>query len=595
MKYDFAGRLSFNQFNTAVGAGGVIKRVYDETLGYDAFSQMTTRSGVHWGNQIWFSETYTNGRINNNPSVHYDAAGNIYQVDGGVDPWTFQNSTFDASGKLVKIYESPAGVETERFFDGAGREAKSTARDLQNPPDVRTNYYIRSTVLGGEIITVANATGRKTKTLVYAAGATLARQTVAYDASWNPIESMEFEQWDASGMSYRQTLPNAIGSYNGAVDSGEADPLGNGVGLDGVDYFEENLPPDRDFPMAQARTAEDSVMYRDGSYVRCFEDGMPTSCARQQWNLASGIAERARSTYGSIYSARDRRYVGFAFFNANQAAARVSVFGLPTGWAPGGMNFTGSGNNAGFNFSGSFGSSAFAAAAAGDLIARNYGGLAGYLYDLASSPFARLGQVNELSSAYQDASESGGGGSGRGGGPAQTQQSTVSPDCLGALKVAKKDINAINRAYAAADLLNRVGKATGMYPKLLAAIGVRETGFQNINQSGGLGKGIFQIDVGQNPNAGNIIGNIEAEATFAAQLLVSRMNHHSSATRGYPSGNYNAYLQFAAAIRDYNARHSVTQNVMNRPGATVADLDRGTALNNYVSNVLNLMNHCFNR
>jgi hypothetical protein len=171
----------------------------------------------------------------------------------------------------------------------------------------------------------------------------------------------------------------------------------------------------------------------------------------------------------------------------------------------------------------------------------------------------------------------------------------VSPECQSALDAANKDINAINRAYDAADILNQVGNTAGIYPKLLAAIGVRETGFQNISQSGGNGRGIFQLDIGQNPQAAKIIGNTEAEATFAAQLLVDSLNYHSNEKRGYPAANYTADLELAAAVRDYNANHEVTRKIMMRTGATIADLDRGTARNTYVSNVLNLANHCFNR
>jgi len=182
--------------------------------------------------------------------------------------------------------------------------------------------------------------------------------------------------------------------------------------------------------------------------------------------------------------------------------------------------------------------------------------------------------------------------------PPQTPTPTpqVSSDCQSALNVANKTVDAIDRAYQSADILNRVGQQTGAPPKLLAAIGVRETGFQNLSQGGGNGRGIFQIDVGQNPNGASILGNTGAEATFAAKnLLIDRMNYHSDAARGYPDGNRNAELQFAAGIRDYNARHSVTRNIMGRPGATVSDLDQGTARDNYVTNVLNLMNNCFNR
>ncbi|MFN2413332.1 MAG: hypothetical protein ABR535_09830, partial [Pyrinomonadaceae bacterium] len=218
----------------------------------------------------------------------------IYDADGRnlhssfPDPYT--DSTYDAAGRFVKFKDSAAQVETERFFDGTGQEAKSVARNLQPPSEVFTNYFIRSSVLNGEIVSVANSSGKKLKTYVRAAGATLARQNVGYDTSGNPVQTLEFEQWDASQMSYRQTLPNAIGSYDGTARSGEADAVGNAVGLNGIDYVQASLPPERDYPLGQARHQSDSVMYRNGTFVRCVEDGMETSCARQQRNLGNGVS-----------------------------------------------------------------------------------------------------------------------------------------------------------------------------------------------------------------------------------------------------------------------------------------------------------------
>lgn len=141
--------------------------------------------------------------------------------------------------------------------------------------------------------------------------------------------------------------------------------------------------------------------------------------------------------------------------------------------------------------------------------------------------------------------------------------------------------------------LQAAAKQTGADAALLAAIGVRESGFQNVSQSGGFGRGIFQIDVGANPQAAGIAGNLQQAAEFVGNYIVTRSNYHSDAQRKYPDSNYNASLEMGAAIRDYNARNTVTSQIMSQPNATIADLDNGTARGNYVSNVLNLAEHCF--
>jgi hypothetical protein len=52
---------------------------------------------------------------------------------------------------------------------------------------------------------------------------------------------------------------------------------------------------------------------------------------------------------------------------------------------------------------------------------------------------------------------------------------------------------AVNRAVSNWNVLETAGEANGIDPAMLAAIGIRETGFRNISQTNGLGTGIFQI------------------------------------------------------------------------------------------------------
>ncbi len=92
--YDFAGRLSSNQFGSSYG-----RQVYGQTVAYDAFSQITNRSTVYWGSSRGFGATYTNGRKTGGyPIPTYDAAGHILDTTGSstnYDRWTF-----DAAGRL---------------------------------------------------------------------------------------------------------------------------------------------------------------------------------------------------------------------------------------------------------------------------------------------------------------------------------------------------------------------------------------------------------------------------------------------------------------------------------------------------------------
>lgn len=73
----------------------------------------------------------------------------------------------------------------------------------------------------------------------------------------------------------------------------------------------------------------------------------------------------------------------------------------------------------------------------------------------------------------------------------------------------------------------------GISAALLAAIGIEESGFQNIAQrGGGDGRGIFQIDIGRNPSV------TEQEAfdfNFAADWVASYLRNSAGRGSGGPS------------------------------------------------------------
>ena len=193
MKYDFAGRLTFNQFGLGLGSdGSQMKRVYQQTITYDAFSQMNQRDTLHWDNQASFTETYTNGRISNNPNIVYDAAGNLTDTTDSISPHDFQHTTFDASGRRTAFYGSSKGrwgsilnMVTQHKsgydFDGDGRpvverEGYQSYHVNQPPPapwqpEVRS-YQVWSSVLGSSLTTI-NTNGTKSSTKVFAGNAVI--------------------------------------------------------------------------------------------------------------------------------------------------------------------------------------------------------------------------------------------------------------------------------------------------------------------------------------------------------------------------------------------------------------------------------------
>lgn len=179
----------------------------------------------------------------------------------------------------------------------------------------------------------------------------------------------------------------------------------------------------------------------------------------------------------------------------------------------------------------------------------------------------------------------GGGNPGTTAPPPQTAPNPpLSQGCRNALAAAKQNASAIDRAYQSQDLLQQAADKHGIDWELLAAIGVRETGFTSINQRGGGGRGIFQIDIYAHPGMGKIAKNPTRAANYAAGLLESGINRYSDT-------GYSDELVEAAAVRDYNAGSKYT---MNKLAGGIPALDRGTT-SNYASKVPAIANNCFTR
>jgi RHS repeat-associated protein len=175
-----------------------------------------------------------------------------------------------------------------------------------------------------------------------------------------------------------------------------------------------------------------------------------------------------------------------------------------------------------------------------------------------------------------------GGGSGGGGGSDADRKKKE--DCKKGLQKARANKQALDRVNQNWDTIEKAADKHSVDPALLGAIAIRESqGKATAVQSGGLGRGMFQIDLGAHKNVSTEQAfNVEWSANYAASLLESREDHYDD--RGISNE-----MSQSAAIRDYNTGPKYTSGKI--PGGVPA-LDRGTANGNYVSDVLLLMN-CF--
>lgn len=171
---------------------------------------------------------------------------------------------------------------------------------------------------------------------------------------------------------------------------------------------------------------------------------------------------------------------------------------------------------------------------------------------------------------------------GGGGGESPKQK-----NCAKGLQAANKNMAAVDRANAAWDVLQTAADANNVDPALLAAIGIEESGFQNVseNDGAGVGVGVFQITV--SPQSGVTAaqaGTLSWSANYAAALLDSNMDY-----LGNQFSNFTQAQLLQATAASYNLG---TGGISGNPN-TIDVGSQGRGQNgNYGSTVVNLMD-CF--
>ncbi|MBC8029018.1 MAG: hypothetical protein H7Z16_02820, partial [Pyrinomonadaceae bacterium] len=195
-------------------------RPYKQTFSYDGLGHLTNRNSNHWNDFYSLSDSYTNNR---RPDWNYDADGNLL---GNVDT----TYTYDAAGRIGTVGTYEPASATNRGLDGDGQQVRTDETkidEVTQTPTTTTKYYLRSSVMGGQVLTEIDADGAKLRTFVYAGGSVLGWQVVQGTAQW-----VVWEHRDASGASFRTT--DILGDPWGHRDDeqpAELDPTGSDAGL----------------------------------------------------------------------------------------------------------------------------------------------------------------------------------------------------------------------------------------------------------------------------------------------------------------------------------------------------------------------------
>lgn len=269
--YDHMGRLT-------AGLSGIEARggqsqswhdsPYNETFSYDAMGHLTGRATRDWNRNYSMGDVYQNdratnwgydadGRVLNNPDAWYayDAAGHTITV--GMDSTTTQ--TFDGDGQSVKTVESVFNEQTWTY-------------------DNTTKLYVRSSVLGGQVISEMDEQGHKLSSYVYGGGSVFARQFKGVAPYSNDYVS--FEHRDPSNASLRTT-----DAYGNIISQEEYDPIGANANLGPTLY---NVPPPDEGGGSLLDYGEGGMpSFLRTTYIL---DGMPVSADMALQALHSGAA-----------------------------------------------------------------------------------------------------------------------------------------------------------------------------------------------------------------------------------------------------------------------------------------------------------------
>lgn len=266
--YDHVGRVT-NGFGTGSGAPGV---PFTQTYSYDAFGNMTGRSGSYYNYQSNSSltstdtSTYVNNRRTN---WSYDLEGQVTST-----PLTStdrpRTMAYNAAGGMV------SSVETGQFNTITYAAAYDGDREMvyesstTSPGTSESSYLVRSSVLGGEVLTRLDQSGNKKITYVPAEGLLFATQRAS----------------GAPGPFVLNTYRNPLGITE--TTKAVYDPLGNYI------PFRANgdpRPPAGSYSSASMSGLSSSQADAESYGVGCLSDGIPTACKKVMEDLERNRAQ----------------------------------------------------------------------------------------------------------------------------------------------------------------------------------------------------------------------------------------------------------------------------------------------------------------
>jgi len=233
---------------------------YRQSYQFDPFGNMTSRTNRFWSQTDTFTATYSNNR-RQGIGIVYDAEGNLtHDAD--------LQYTYDAAGHSASIFNAATNKTISPVYDGDGQVVNRT--EIEGASTSLNFFQLRSTVMGGKVITELDSQGQKRQGYVYCDGPLIARQ----DHLW--IVWQHDDPFTGS----------RAGSNRDGVGAVDVDPDPMGVDLGSADPYVE--------PQLWEPPPEGMVGLLPGSGIpsgRCMLDGMSIECRQAGHLLQIGAAE----------------------------------------------------------------------------------------------------------------------------------------------------------------------------------------------------------------------------------------------------------------------------------------------------------------
>ena len=291
------------------GQWGIMDGPYSQGYDYDKFGNMTRRYG--WGGEVQGGTagqssdifySYTNNRRD---GFSYDPAGNLTND-------LVQSYSYDATGQQTTA--SASSYFLQQGYDGDGLRAQKTENGA-------VTYYVRSSVLGAQVVAEIDGNGGWQRGYVYAGSSLLAVQQGGVnwvhedsvtkskritDVYGNIVSNVELDPWgaDTNRSSNTAFQPQSFTSYIRDANGGQ-DAMARRYSAGGRFSQPDPYGGSYDFSDPQslnryAYTKNDPVNFRDPSGLElCFESWCSGGSDSYGAHVGWGTTGRYFGSYGN--------------------------------------------------------------------------------------------------------------------------------------------------------------------------------------------------------------------------------------------------------------------------------------------------------